>query len=329
MKVKLKGKLFTNPMEYNHISIHDSAIDIHNSNNSGYGFIDVHNNPTPVPDGFEFTLNKKDYGLISNLGDFYVEKTGDAIRVISDHFKGKFADLKMNLLKPDLENMNGIVVPFDVLFYGKLFANKPDAAHPQYDGIAILKDRVIASDSYCIYQHDIISNLTPINIPKDIFKYLGKKQYSIKTNRRIVVFELADSMFYSNIIDTLLSTGRLDDNGIVEIIAPCEELLEKVKIIKEYSNECHISIDHEVMTLSTSQETNELSLSLTIKPTNVGKLEFTASASQLIKMIGMVEDEDVSIKFNENMVKICWNGTITASGRIRDRKDYVVEGAVS
>lgn len=327
MKVKLKGDLFKHPMEYNHITIHNNVIEVHNCNNDiSIGHLKKYENPVIVPEMIELTLNKKDCTLLSTMDEFNIEKKEGVIHVIGDHIKAKFADMLKTLPKPNTDNMVTLNVDYRDLELGKAFAGVGDGARPQYGGITIHNDRIISSDSHCIFQKDIqCDDGIEINIPKEIFKYLKNENYTIKTNGKIVVFETEkDGSFYSNLIETLLTTGKLDDNGDVSFQVSKNEILEKLKIIKEYSpNVCRLSAKGETLSLSDEAENNQITLFQDIVPLNLGSLLFTANTTQLIRMISIINDDSVIIKFNKVMVKVVYDTIVTASCRIGNQVEVI------
>lgn len=317
MKVKLKGELFEYPMERNHVSIHDDVVEVH-CYSGEVGYIKKFKNPTIVPETIEFTLNKKDFALIKTSKEFYIEKVGDTINVIADNFKAKFADMKIDMVRPALDGMEDINVPYGAVLHGTKFAGKPDDAKIQYDGVTILNDRIIASDSKCIYQRNFANDGKQINIPREIFKFLGNGNYQIMTNGKLAMFMKDNGAFYTRLVATLLSSMKLDENSIVQITVNKEDLLEKLKIIKEYANVCHLSASDEMMKMDVKSEGNELSFSTIIKPVKLSKLEYNVNVSNVLRMVSLVEDEEVSILFDKNMVKVVWDNIITASGRVSD-----------
>lgn len=332
MKLKLTGELFRNPMEYNRVSIEKDIIDIHNSNNSGIGFIQKFKSPTLVVDAIEFTLNKKDYSLIGSLKEFWIEKIDTVINVWCPGFKAKFADMhEVHMIRPTTEGLINLGVELSDLWLSRTFANKPSEEKFQYDGVTIFKDRVIASDSYCIFQKLINSAGPEVNIPKEVFKYLHPStDYTIKTNGKLAVFQSEEKhLFYTEVIALLGSPVKLDDSGIVMIKANRTELLDKLKLIKEYSNGCHISAKDTVMTLTETTNENQLDISIKIESSDLKSLEFGTHVYQLIKMVTAVETEDITLKFDDRMVKVIddSNNVITAAGRVSEHgKPFEVVG---
>ena len=323
MKIKLQGSLFEHPMEYNHISILGNMITIHN-NDHNIGFIRVHDNPISAPEKVDFTLNKKDYALLGSLDEMYVEKKEGVIHVVGNHMKAKFADMLIVPPKPNLDNLITINIDYSDLALGKSFVGVDDGARPQYGGVTILSDRIIASDSYCMFQKDANCD-KEVNIPKEVFKYLKDDDYTIKTNGKLVLFETEkDGSFYSNVIETLLTTGKLDDNGDVSFQVSKNEILEKLKIIKEYSPKaCRLSAKGETLSLSNEAENNQITLFQDIVPLNLGSLLFTANTTQLIRMISIINDDSVIIKFNKIMVKVVYDTIVTASCRIGNQVEVI------
>ena len=323
MKIKLKGELFKHPMEYNHISIFRGTITIHN-NDRNIGYIDVYDNSIVIPDKVEFTLNKKDYALLGTLEEMYIEKKEGVIHVTGNHMKAKFADMLITPPEPIMDDLVTIGVGYDDLALGKSFVGVDDGARPQYGGVTILKDRIIASDSYCMFQKDVTCE-KEVNIPKEIFKFLKDDDYTIKTNGRLVLFETEkNGSFYSNVIETLLTTGKLDDNGDVSFQVSKNEILEKLKIIKEYSPKvCRLSAKGNVLSLSDEAENNQITLFQDIVPLNLGSLLFTANTTQLIRMISIINDDSVIMKFNKTMVKVVYDTIVTASCRIGNQVEVI------
>lgn len=323
MKIKLQGSLFKHPMEYNHITIFRDTITIHN-NDHNIGFIRVHDNPISIPEKVDFTLNKKDYALLGTLEEMYIEKKEGVVYVTGNHMKAKFADMLIVPPEPKLDNLVTIGVEYNDLALGKSFVGVDDGARPQYGGVTILSDRIIASDSYCMFQKDANCE-KKVNIPKEVFKYLKDDDYTIKTNGKLVLFETEkDGSFYSNVIETLLTTGKLDDNGDVSFQVSKNEILEKLKIIKEYSpNVCRLSAKGETLSLSNEAENNQITLFQDIVPLNLGSLLFTANTTQLIRMISIINDDSVIIKFNKVMVKVVYDTIVTASCRIGNQVEVI------
>lgn len=302
MKVKLKGELFKHPMEYNHISIEGDKIAIHNSDNE-VGFMQNFKNKVMVADPIEFTLNKKNYKLLSTFEDFYVEKNGNAITIITHGFRGKFADLGVDILKPDLSNLTDLGVSYADVSRGKHFATKPSEGQIQYDGISILSDRIVASDSFCIYQKEIENLGAEINIPKEIFPYLGNENYTIKSNGKLVVFATEKYMFYAKIIAVLCRSMKLDYSGIVEFKTNKYELLEKLKIAGEYSNGAQIYAGNEELKIVAANNENQVDLIVPIIPVNLKSLEYGVHVRQLIKMVSAMDTDDITIKADDRMIK--------------------------
>lgn len=323
MKIKLQGSLFEHPMEYNHISILGNTITIHN-NDHDIGFIRVHYNQISIPEKIDFTLNKKDYALLATLNEIYVEKKEGVIYITGNHMKAKFADMLIVPPEPNLDNMVTIGIDYNDLALGKSFVGVDDGARPQYGGVTILRDRIVASDSYCMFQKDASCD-KEINIPKEIFKYIKNDDYTIKTNGKLVLFETEkNGSLYSNVIEILLSAGRLDDKGDVSFQVNKSEILEKLKIIKEYSPKvCQLSAKGETLSLSNVVENNQITLYQDIVPLNLGSLLFTANTTQLIRMISIINDDSVIIKFNKVMVKVVYDTIVTASCRIGNQVEVI------
>ena len=323
MKIKLQGSLFKHPMEYNHITIFKDMITIHN-NDHNIGFIRVHDNPILIPEKVDFTLNKKDYALLGTLEEMYIEKKEGVVYVTGNHMKAKFADMLITPPEPNMDDLVTIGIGYDDLALGKSFVGVDDGARPQYGGVTILSDRIIASDSYCMFQKDANCE-KEVNIPKEVFKYLKDDDYTIKTNGKLVLFETEkDGSFYSNVIETLLTTGKLDDNGDVSFQVNKNEILEKLKIIKEYSPKvCRLSAKGETLSLSDEAENNQITLFQDIVPLNLGSLLFTANTTQLIRMISIIKDDSVIIKFNKVMVKVVYDTIVTASCRIGNQVEVI------
>lgn len=323
MKIKLQGELFEYPMEYNHISIYRDTIEVHNSN-QGIGYFRSHNNSITIPEKIEFTLNKKDFTLLGTLDEMCIEKKDGVIHVTGNHMKAKFADMLIAPSNLDLNNLITLNVDYKDLALGKSFVGVDDGARPQYGGVTVLNNRIIASDSYCIFQKDVTSE-KEVNIPKEIFKYLKDEDYTIKTNGKIVLFETEkNGSFYSNVIEILLNTGKIDDNGDVAFQVNKNEILEKLKIIKEYSPKiCRLSAKGESLSLSDETENNQITLFQEIVPLNLGSLLFTANTTQLIRMISIIDDDSVIVKFNKNMVKIVYDTIVTASCRIGSQVEVI------
>lgn len=327
MKVKLKGDLFKHPMEYNHITIHNNVIEVHNCNDDiSIGHLKKYENPVIVPEMIELTLNKKDCTLLSTMDEFNIEKKEGVIHVIGDHIKAKFADMLKTLPKPNTDNMVTLNVDFRDLELGKAFAGVGDGARPQYGGITIHNDRIISSDSYCIFQKDIqCDDGIEINIPKEIFKYLKNENYTIKTNSKIVVFETEKGgAFYSNLISVLLSTNKIDDSGDITMQVNKNEILDKLKIIKDYSPKlCRLSAKGDTLALSDDMENNQITLYQDIVTQNLGSLIISVNTSQLIKMISMVSDDDIVLKFTKIMVKVIYQDIVAASTRVGNEVEVI------
>lgn len=320
MKIKLKGKLFKYPMEYNHIAIYDETIEIHNcTEDMCIGHLSEYKNKVVVPETIEFTLNKKDYTLLSTTEELHVEKKAGVIHVIGDHMKAKFADMMKTLPKPNTDNMVTLNVDYSDLELGKAFAGVGDGARPQYGGITIHNDRIVASDSYCIFQKAIqCDDVIEINIPKEIFKYLKNEEYTIKTNGKFVLFKAKEGgAFYSSLINILLSTNKIDDNGDITIQVNKTEILDKLKVIKDYSPKlCRLSAKGDTLELSDNVENNQITLYQDIIAHNLGSLIISVNTSQLIKMISMVSTDDITLKFTKIMVKVIDKDIVAASARV-------------
>lgn len=325
MKVTLPCKIFKNAMNYNKFTIEGCSIDIHNSDSVkevGIGFIQHLKNDYAVTDMVSFTLNKKDYNLLGALkeSNIEIEKKGNVIIATQKGFKARFADMKDTIVKPYLDDLVDTGITYKDIYNSRLFIGKPDEGRIQYDGVTLYEDRIVASDSYCIYYKTLNNNGPDINIPKDVFKYLHPSvDYKIKTNGKVAVFEYdGDSMLYTNLISILGSSFKFDDSCIVEFTAQRAELLEKLKIIKEYSNQCNLTAENDVLILTTPTTENELSLSLPIKSKNLVKLNFGINTRQLIKMASVSDTEEVDLKFDKRMMKVLYpeENTITAATRV-------------
>lgn len=294
--MKLIGSIFKHPMEYNQVTISGDVIQIHNTDNSGYGFMQQYRSSETVNDEISFILNKKNYSLLGNLQEFDLKIQGDVISVEAKDFKAKFADMKdVCLYQPDTADMQSLSVEYKDLYAGRGFAGAPDNARMNLDGATIRKEGIVMTDSKRMYLKSIPDENRPeINIPIDAFKRLGNENYAIKTNGRLAVFINGGHAYYTALINSLAPVVKPPKTDVIFEVKK-DEVLKCLKMLKSYTDTVLIEVENEVMTLSATVEANEVKLNVPIKAINLKKILVNCSIDNLSALLNIAEKDVVTI----------------------------------
>lgn len=312
--INLVGSIFKHPMEYNQVTLSGNYVRIHNTDNTGFGYIQQYRNPKAVNEEISFILNKKNYTLLGNLSEFELEKKGNVITVVAKDFKAKFADMAdVHPFKPNIDDMQPLDIKFNDIYIGRNFGGAPDKLRYQFDGITVRKEGVIASTGYKLFINAMYDEDRPeINIPLDTFKRLDSGvDYKIKTNGQIIVFINGGQAYYSFLIETLLKFVHIND-PIVEFMVSEDELIRNLKLIKNYTDTVHIVAEGTVLKLSAAVEMDEINMNLTIKPINLKRIVIDGNINNLLTMFNAVEEDKVLLNVTKNMMYVK-KGNITAA----------------
>ena len=260
--MKLTGSIFKHPMEFNQVMISGDVIQIHNTDNTGYGFMQQYRSPETEKGEISFVLNKKNYSLLGNLQEFDLKIQGDVISVEAKGFKAKFSDMKdVALNQPDTTDMQSLSVDYKDIYTGRGFAGAPDNARMNLDGATIRKEGIIIMDSKRMY------------IPIDAFKRLGNENYVIKTNGRSAVFINGGHAYYTPLINSLVPMVNPPKADVIFEVKK-GEVLKCLKMLKSYTDTVLIEVENEVMTLSAKEvvRVNAMSKALFVQNESVTAL---------------------------------------------------------
>lgn len=308
MKVTLSGKLFKNAMEFNEILIKENSIEIHNTSNSGIGFITKYISKGIVPkdEEIKFILNKKDYHLLSTMDQFVVEMKGNVVNVTCPWFKGKFANMMdVHIVEPDTSQMVQLNVSCKDLCRGRGFAGTDDKTQISCDGATVMNDRIVITNMYSIYRKSISTKGPEINIPKEALKLLeADKEYIIMTNGKFVFFKEGVNALYSNLIEVKNTNNIPTPDPLVNFIVNRSELMSKLKIVKDYSSICKLIAEGNKLTLESKNDENEISLSMGIQPVKLKRLCMPYSIVELLKILSIIMDEEVELNCTDKYLYI-------------------------
>lgn len=327
MKVTLPGKLFKNAMEFNEITLKGETINIHNSSNTGIGFISKFKNKEAVPEEIKFILNKKDYHLLSTMDQFVVEMMGNVVNVTCPWFKGKFANmLEIHIEEPDTSQMVQLNVSCKDLCRGRGFAGTDDKTQISCDGATVMNNRIMITNRFSVYRKSINTEGPEINIPKEALKLLDPNEdYKVMTNGKYVVFVRGGHALYSNLIEVKTTIEIPALSPTVNFILSKSELVSKLKILKEYNTICKIVAEGEKLELQSLNEENEIALSMPIKPVKLERLCVPYSINGLLKILSIVEDDEVEINCTDKFLYIDEGDTLLLMTR-NTCKDMEVKG---
>ncbi len=324
--MKLTGSIFKHPMEFNQVMISGDVIQIHNTDNTGYGFMQQYRSPETEKGEISFVLNKKNYSLLGNLQEFDLKIQGDVISVEAKGFKAKFSDMKdVALNQPDTTDMQSLSVDYKDIYTGRGFAGAPDNARMNLDGATIRKEGIIMMDSKRMYFKSIPDKNRPeINIPIDAFKRLGNENYVIKTNGRSAVFINGGHAYYTPLINSLVPMVNPPKADVIFEVEK-GEVLKCLKMLKSYTDTVLIEVENGVMTLSATVEANEVKLNVPIKAVNLKKILVSCSIDNLSALLNITEKEAVRVNAMSKALFV-QNESVTALAMLMTCKGMEVTG---
>lgn len=306
MKVKLKGAILKHPMDYNEIAISPQAIGIHNTNNTGYGFMSKYKAPDGVEETIKMILNKKDYMLLASMEEFNLEKKSDVINITTTGFKAKFTDMKeVHLPYPDISGLQGIGIKYTDIYAGKSFMGNKDRTKVMLDGATIRHDKIIITNGKRCYQKAIKNDALEINVPLEVYKHLDPNEdYDVLSNGKFAVFKTRGHAYYTNLIETLVNIPTVKDEGKVEFKVDRDTLSEKLKLMKNYTDVVNIIAEDTSLEMIAINEGNEIDLKLPIVPVKLKKVVINWSIADMMALLGIVESGEVRIKVTDKMIII-------------------------
>lgn len=305
MKIKLNAAVFHDAMSYNSITIDENKIRIHSFDGAGMGIIRAAKLESEAEETASFVLSAKDYMFMSKLGDFSLEFVNDVIKVSNAKIKAKFANIKdYPVYTPMINNMVEINVKLEDLIPGTQFLGN-DPSYPQSSGVNIFTDKIIASDKSMFYNHSCKTGLTePINVPDKAFKYfMNSDSTKLLTNNKMLVSKTPGRSFYTVLIEQKLPDVKLEDTPIYTASVSKDELIQALKLIKDYSKYVTISHVKKALKLYTGEQDNELSIQV-VATVEGETQELSYDVSKLLKIMMTVKEDTVSILFGARMMII-------------------------
>lgn len=305
MKIKLNAAVFHDAMPYNSITIEGDKIKIHSFDGNGMGIIRASKLASETEETASFTLSAKDYMFMSKLGDFSLEFANDVIKVSNAKIKAKFANIKDHpVYTPMINNMAEINVKLDDLIPGTQFLGN-DSTYPQSSGVNIFTDKIIASDKSVFYNHSCDTGLTEaINIPSAAFKYfVNSDNTKLLTNGKMLVSKTPGRSFYTVLIEQKLPDVKLEDKPVFTASVSKDELIQALKLIKEYSKYVTISPADDALKLYAGEQDNELSIKVAASISGESQ-ELSYDVGKLLKIMTTIKEDTVSIVFGARMMII-------------------------
>lgn len=305
MKIKLNAAVFHDAMSYNTITIDKDKIKIHSFDGTGMGVIRATKLASVAEEMATFTLSAKDYAFMSKLGDFSLEFVNDVIKASNAKIKVKFANIKdYPVYTPMINNMDEINVKLDDLIPGTQFLGN-DSTYPQSSGVNIFTDKIIASDKSVFYHHSCDTGLAEsINIPSAAFKYfVNSDNTKLLTNGKMLLSKTPGRSFYTVLIEQKLPDVKLEDKPVFTASVLKDELVQALKLIKEYSKYVTISPADDLLKLYAGEQDNELSIQVAAS-INGESQELSYDVSKLLKIMMVIKENTVSIVFGARMMII-------------------------
>lgn len=305
MKIKLNAAVFHDAMSYNTITIDKDKIKIHSFDGVGMGVIRAAKLVDEAEDTATFVLSAKDYMFMSKLGEFTLEFVNDVIKVSNAKIKAKFANIKdYPVYTPMINDMTAINVKLDDLIPGTQFLGN-DSTYPQSSGVNVFSDKVIASDKSMFYNHNCDTGLTdPINIPDKAFRYfVNSDNTKLLTNGKMLVSKTPGRSFYTVLIEQKLPDVKLEDKPVFTASVSRDELIQALKLIKEYSKYVTISPAGNALKLYAGEQDNELSIQV-VATVDGKSQELSYDVSKLLKIMIAIKEDTISILFGARMMII-------------------------
>lgn len=308
MKIKLNSSVFHDPMPYNTITVDKDKIKFHSFDGAGMGILRAAKMSKEADEPASFTLSAKDFGFISKLGDFTLEFTNNVIKVSNTRLKAKFANvIDYPVYTPTLNDMVDIQVKLDDLLPGTQFIGS-DSTYPQLSGVNIFSDKIVASDRTMFYTHTTDTGLdNPINVPGEAFKHiLDTETMRLQTNGKMLVSKTAGRSFYTVLIEQKLPDVKMDDEPLLKAKLPRDEMIQALKLIKEYSKYVTISTNSKGIKLYAGEQSNELAIQVNAEIEGEAA-DLSYDVARLIKITSLMKEDDVSVIFGARML-ICDEG---------------------
>lgn len=302
--MKIDTSIFTDAMRYNRIMITDSEVKIHNYDASTMGVMTVRKMDHAM-DPAVFTLNEKDYRFISRLGNVDMDVTENEIRIKCKGSKYRFALLKeAPEFEPDLDNLKDVGVTFDVIQKASAFTgNVP--GQPQYSGVNILNDVLMASNRAAVMRKKIANDLGyEINIPGSSIKHMQEhEKMFLKTNGKFLACLTPGRIFYTTLIENKISNVSLQLDDKFKVTLNRSELVNELKKISEYAETAKFTYRDDRFSIQAS--TNEQDFDIQLDAEFSGKaVIMQLNVKQLLLIVNAVEIDDVTLEFTDKAVRI-------------------------
>ncbi|MDD3122667.1 MAG: hypothetical protein PHC62_04005 [Candidatus Izemoplasmatales bacterium] len=313
--MKLEGKLFIHPMEVNEITLSNNIIHFHNHNNLEKGF--MMKKEGIEGDDISFVLSKDDYKILSGFNKMDISVKNNKINVRAGNIKLSLAnmiDMKQN--PHDFNDLKELNVDCCILNDASKFTGV-DKLKIMMEGVNVQSNRIIASDSFLTYQ----SNLTEINeiddfinIPKEVFNFtLMNENTKIKHNNKFIIVEYDDPIFdrieyYSNLIALGIPKGVDIYQFTYEksITFNTKDVINDLKLINKLDKYAVFFIENNKMILSRKTDKSDISVDVQAEIEGFDeKMHFGFNIEKFIKMISLVDEENITIHVNEN--NICFD----------------------
>ena len=302
--MKIDTNIFTDAMKYNRIIITNNEVKIHNYDASSMGVMTVRKMDHAM-DPETFILNEKDYRFISRLGDVDMDVTENEIKIKCKGSKYKFALLKeAPEFEPDLDNLKDVGITFDVIQKASAFVgNAP--GQPQYSGVNILTDVLIASNRAAVMRKKITNELGyEINIPGSSIKHMQEHEKMIlKTNGKFLACLTPGRIFYTTLIENKINNVSIRLEDKFKVTLNRSDLVNELKKISEYAEIAKFTYRDEKFSIQAT--TNEQDFDIQLNADFSGKaVIMQLNVKQLLLILNAVEIDNVTMEFTDKAVRI-------------------------
>lgn len=306
MKAKLNGRYFSDAMKYNQISIEGDRIKFHSYDGSGIGVIRNKKLENPIDGSMAMMIGEKDFKFISKLEELTIETEKESIKIASASIKLKIAQLvDFPKYEPELRELVKLSIDYEMLVKAAPFIGN-ESTRVQLNGVNILENKLLASDSAIIFMADIEnqSNLK-INVPCSSLKYIvDSPKIDFSTNGKMFVVKTPGRVFYTTLIANVMDEKKFSNDYDFDFEVDRQTLINELKMIKEFSDYVTVTTSAKKTNLFASVESKEISID--IKNINMNGQPFTATfnVKRMLNMANAIETANVSIQINEKMLNV-------------------------
>ena len=309
--MKIDSSLFKDPMKFNRIIIEKDKIKIHNFDASSMGVMSVRSLKSNNTDHYyDFVLNEKDYKFISKLGMIDLKATDNCVTVNSNGNKYKFSKLvEFPDFVVNIDNMKELDVSlYEVIMKASSFTSgsKESAAHPQYTGINILNDCIIASNRAAVFRKEFTNDTGyEINIPVESVKHIeDHEKLKLRTNGKFLLCSTPGRNFYTTLIETRIINRNPELKTVYSFRIEKSGLLNELKLIKEYADIVKLKCTDKNLNLIASTNEQEFDVNVPVTDYEGDPIILNFDVKNLILILNALDIEEVKFEISDIALRI-------------------------